>query len=167
MSTYFAAIHDFRGYVAVTAYNTCNDYVRGKYPSWYRLRNKLRYPLTHHPDFGLWEEADGEKICGLSEWNEQERPPNNGWINEARMDTEWYIKRGQTDDVIELLRAAFSSAKAPVRMEGLVSLVAEILNITDGPHVNHVQLEYMKPSDLPTYFVDPVDVEGRLAKTRG
>src|SRR5437867_1806544 len=152
-------INDYRGYVAVTAFNVCNAYVRVKYPNRYQLKNKLRYHLTHQADFALWDGKDGKSLCGFSQWTGQPRPPNCGWINEARMDTDWYINQGQPEEMTELLRAAFTSAKAPILMDDLVSLVADMLKITDGPDGNEVQLEYLKPSELPAYFIDPVDKE--------
>ena len=154
-------ISDFRSYVAATAYNVCHTYVRGKYPNRTRLKNKLRYILTHHLDFGLWQGTDGKLICGLSQWMEQHRRASSAWINEARTDRERFIEGKPAGDVIELLRAAFTSAKAPVLMEDLVSFVAEILRITDEPPGNDVQLEYLRPSNLAADYIDPVDAEGK------
>ena len=57
---------------------------------------------------------------------------------------------------IELLRAAFTTARAPIRIEDLVSLVGEILRIADHPDGNEVQLEYLKPAQLPAGYIDPV-----------
>ena len=80
------------------------------------------------------------------------------------MDTDWYINRGQPEEMTELLRSAFTSAKAPILMDDLVSLVADMLKITDGPDGNEVQLEYLKPSELPAYFIDPVDKAVKVVK---
>jgi len=149
-------IKDFRSYVAVTTYNTCTDYVRVKYPNWYGLKKKLRYALAHDPDFAIWEGTGRQRICGLAQWRGQERLVNCGWINEARMNTDWCIQRGPADDVIDLLRAVFTSAKAPILLEDLVSLVAGILRIAVCPDGNEVQLEYLKPAQLPAGYIDPV-----------
>ncbi|PYS68265.1 MAG: hypothetical protein DMF69_20750, partial [Acidobacteria bacterium] len=48
-------IRDFRGYVAVTSYRACYEYLRRKYPQRYSLKNKLRYFLRHKDGFALWE----------------------------------------------------------------------------------------------------------------
>jgi hypothetical protein len=154
-------ISDFRSYVAATAYNVCHTYVRGKYPNRTRLKNKLRYILTHHSDFGLWQGTDGKLICGLWQWMEQHRRASSAWINEARTDRDRFVKETPAGDVIELLRADFTSAGAPILMEDLVSFAAEILKITDEPPGTNVQLEHMRPSDLATDHVDPVDAEGK------
>jgi hypothetical protein len=154
-------ISDFRGYVAATAYNVCHTYVRGKYPNRTRLKNKLRYILTHHPDFGLWQGSDGKLICGLSQWMAQHRRASSAWITQARMDPEKFVQGIPGNDVIELIRAAFMSAGAPIHLEDLVNFTAEILKITDEPPGNDVQLEYLRPSNLAADFIDPVDAEGK------
>ena len=48
------AVTDFRGYIAATAYNVCNIYLRQKYPRRSRLKNRLRYFLSHDVTFALW-----------------------------------------------------------------------------------------------------------------
>jgi len=112
--------------------------------------------LAHDPDFAIWEGTGRQRICGLAQWRGQERLVNCGWINEARMNTDWCIQRGPADDVIDLLRAVFTSAKAPILLEDLVSLVAGILRIAVCPDGNEVQLEYVKPAQLPAGYIDPV-----------
>jgi hypothetical protein len=64
-------INNFRGYVAVLAYNACNEHLRQKYPQRYSLRNKLRYLLTHNRAFALWEARDNELLCGLARWSKK------------------------------------------------------------------------------------------------
>src|SRR5881396_3546314 len=48
-------INDFMGYVAGTAYNVCNAYVRLKYLNWHNLRKRIRNTLTRHAEFALWD----------------------------------------------------------------------------------------------------------------
>src|SRR5262249_44623219 len=49
------SIDNFQQYVARIATNGCNDLLRAKSPARARLKNKLRYLLSHHPDFAIWE----------------------------------------------------------------------------------------------------------------
>jgi DNA-directed RNA polymerase specialized sigma24 family protein len=60
-------IANLAGYVAVVAYHACDHYVRRKRPARFRLKNRLRYALTHAPALALWEE-EGEWHAGLAEW---------------------------------------------------------------------------------------------------
>ena len=67
MSKIVQALHDLRGpatktdiqnlkqYVARIATNACNDVLRTKSPARARLKNNLRFLLTHHRDFAVWK----------------------------------------------------------------------------------------------------------------
>src|SRR3982751_1673468 len=57
------AIINFRSYVAVTTHNACHEFLRQKYPERWRLKNRLRYLLTHQDGFNLWENERGEWLC--------------------------------------------------------------------------------------------------------
>src|SRR6266436_6214405 len=57
-------IRDFRGYVAVTSYRACYEYLRRKHPLRFSLKNKLRYFLKHQEGFALNQTDDGEWIGG-------------------------------------------------------------------------------------------------------
>src|SRR4030095_14231390 len=48
------AFGSFENYVATAAYNACSNYLRRKYPERSRLRNRLRYILSHHEQLGMW-----------------------------------------------------------------------------------------------------------------
>jgi hypothetical protein len=155
-------IGDFRGYVAVAAHNACHTYLRGKYPNRTRLKNKLRYVLSHHAEFAVWESRSGEWICGFSSWKTQGVPPLNiGWINQARMDPGRYVEVGSPDDTIGLLRAVFRGAHAPIRVEDLVSLAADILNVKDRPAGTEFDGESQRVKNLAGKRVDPVDEAGQ------
>jgi RNA polymerase sigma factor (sigma-70 family) len=65
-------IANLAGYVAVMAYHACDHYVRRKRPARWRLKNRLRYALTHKVALALWEE-EGEWQAGLAQW--REKPP--------------------------------------------------------------------------------------------
>jgi DNA-directed RNA polymerase specialized sigma24 family protein len=60
------ALRSFSGYVAVTAYNACNDYFRAKKPAFHSLAMRIRYLATHSTKFALWESRDGQDVCGLA-----------------------------------------------------------------------------------------------------
>ncbi len=61
-------IKDVKSYAAVVAYHTCAQYLRNRYPAHMRLKNKIRYFLTHEPGFAAWETEEGEVRCGYSGW---------------------------------------------------------------------------------------------------
>ncbi|HKQ51793.1 MAG TPA: hypothetical protein VJT74_05455 [Pyrinomonadaceae bacterium] len=65
------AIGNFRSYVAVTTHHACHEVLRRKYPQRWRLKNRLRYLLTHHEAFALWGDENEDWLCGFSAWRER------------------------------------------------------------------------------------------------
>ncbi len=61
-------IEDFDAYVAVTTYNACDRHLSRKYPNRRRLKNGLRYLLTHRAGFALWQNADGDYVGVFHRW---------------------------------------------------------------------------------------------------
>ena len=62
------AIASFNGYVATLTHNALHDFLRARYPERTRLKNKLRYVLTHDPRLALWSGED-DLVCGLAAWS--------------------------------------------------------------------------------------------------
>ncbi len=57
-------IRNLRSYAAVVTYHACAQYFRERYPEHTRLKNKIRYFLSHEPGFAVWETPDGVAFCG-------------------------------------------------------------------------------------------------------
>lgn len=122
-------IRNFRGYVAVTAYRTCYEYLRRKYPQRHTLKNKLRYLLTHQPGFALWETEEGVWMAGLSGWSR--RTPRV----ETRAFAHSPATHGASDgaNLKELLTSVFQRAGRAIELDELVGIVAEACKIKDQP----------------------------------
>jgi len=123
------AIRNFRGYVAVTAYRACYEYLRRKYPQRHNLKNKLRYLLTHQPGFALWETEEGEWMAGLSVWSG--RAPRE----DTRAFAHKPAARAAADgaSLKELLTSVFQRAGRAIELDELVGIVAEACKIKDQP----------------------------------
>jgi len=124
------AVNSFRGYVAVTAYHACDEYLRKKYPRRNSLKNQLRYVITHSVGFAVWEGDEGDLLCGLTAWKDQ----SSGAVNRSRMHetldkfSRSYKTKSSPRD---LLAAIFDRAGGPLLLDDLVSLVAELWQIRD------------------------------------
>ncbi len=70
-----AAPLDLVAYVAVTAHNACHAFLRRRHPERARLRNRLRYLLTHHSELAVWPGAGRDAVCGLRGWAGQAPSP--------------------------------------------------------------------------------------------
>ncbi|MBC7910231.1 MAG: sigma-70 family RNA polymerase sigma factor, partial [Pyrinomonadaceae bacterium] len=144
-------IGNFNSYVAVTTYNACDRYVSRKYPQRRRLKNGLRYLLTHREGFALWQDAGHTWLGGLSSWRPTGRAGET-FGNDAISDAESGAHRLQLlrDDPqalasdgaaqaswsdqkrpYELLSAIFAWAGAPVELDLLTSICAEWWDVSD------------------------------------
>lgn len=135
-----AGIADFRSYVAGTAYNACNLYLRQKFPRRSRLKNRLRYLLSHHAGFALWPTEDSGMICGWVQWQGQTSYTSTGVLEKIRQDTgEWVREVNLTSvgcargELTNLLQAVFQWCGSPVKLDDLVNVVAEICREKDLP----------------------------------
>src|SRR5262245_2144378 len=126
------AINNFRGYVAVMAYHACDEFLRQKYPRRYSLKNQLRYLLTHRDGLKLWESADGTLLggyagCDSSLLRHKSARPGpevlTGFaaLNHAEL------------SLPDLVSAIFNDCDAPLELDELVSLVADLRDIKDEP----------------------------------
>ncbi|HEX5885961.1 MAG TPA: hypothetical protein VFY67_15565 [Pyrinomonadaceae bacterium] len=134
------AIADFRGYIAATAYNACNLYLRQKYPRRSRLKNRLRYLLSHDAAFALWTDETFGLIGGFAQWRDKATPTSQRTLEKIRQDpVEWMqtvelpsvgVNRAQ---LASLLRALFQSCGCPIKLDDLVNIVADICREKDQP----------------------------------
>ncbi|MFP5262217.1 MAG: hypothetical protein ACLGJB_09970 [Blastocatellia bacterium] len=65
------SLGSFEGYVAA-AHNACSSYLRRKYPERARLRDRLRYILSHHEQLAIWQLERREWVCGFVSWRDQQ-----------------------------------------------------------------------------------------------
>lgn len=118
-------IRNFRGYVAVTAYHACHEYLRRKYPQRHILKNKLRYLLTHQPDFALWKTEEGEWMAGLAGWARcAPREETRAFAHEP-------VPHAAAASLKELLPSVFQRAGRAIELDELVGIVAEAYKIKD------------------------------------
>ena len=134
------AIADFRGYIAATAYNACNLYLRQKYPRRSRLKNRLRYLLSHDTAFALWTNEASGLICGFAQWREKAARTPQRLFEKIRQDpVEWtqsvdlQIVSTNRAQLSSLLHALFQSCGSPIKLDELVNIVADICREKDQP----------------------------------
>ena len=133
-------VTDFRAYIAATAYNACNLYLRQKYPRRSRLKNRLRYLLSHDATFALWTNEASGLICGLAQWRGKEAALPQRTFEKIRQDpVEWIQTAGLTSvgidraQLFDLSKALFQSCGSPVQLDELVNIVADICHEKDQP----------------------------------
>ncbi len=146
-----STIQNLNSYVTSITINAYRQFLRGKYPLRRQLKSKLRYLLTHHPNFSLWEDESGW-VCGLKQSIKTSKPLDLVKINTLVSDV---IKKGnlsESSQTIDLVRTIFEFSVSPLHFHDLVSLVAEIQGIKDQPEMlefgdNRLELEEISNSD--------------------
>jgi hypothetical protein len=121
-------IADLDAYVAVTTFNACHACLRRRFPEMTRLRNRLRYVLTHDAALALWPGPARTPLCGLSSW--RERSPGS---REALIQLRGRFSATSEREFPRLVRGLLREVGAPCRFDELADLVAEILGVTDTP----------------------------------
>lgn len=113
-------IRDLEDYVATLTYNAIHDHFRRRYPERTRLRNRLRYTLTHDARFALWPAANG-LAAGLATWKE------SGDVLSAPVRAV-IARQSVPDALLDLFRAA----GRPMLLDAIVETVADLWGITDA-----------------------------------
>lgn len=128
-------IKDFRGYVAVVTYNVCHHHLRQKYPARWRLKNRLRYLLTHRPGFALWEDSGGDWLCGFEALTGRGTEASMTRLRQLADDPGRFRAEATRVEVADLLDSLFRYADGPVRFDDLLGLVARLQGVSDhgGP----------------------------------
>jgi DNA-directed RNA polymerase specialized sigma24 family protein len=124
-------IVNLRGYVATVTRNTCDEYLRQRYPLRRSLRDKVRRHLLSHNELALWEDTEHNWLAGLSGL-EHKLKAEPGELQE-RLKTQWQSVDVQRLDLHELLTTLFRVARGPVDLDALTELIAELWGIEDHP----------------------------------
>jgi DNA-directed RNA polymerase specialized sigma24 family protein len=126
------AIANFRSYVAGVAYNACYRHLRRKYPRRHSLKTRLRYLLTHHAGFALWESDEHTHLCGLAAWRGRSAQTYAAAFDLAARARERLAGAdAQRAQLAELLPAFFEAAGGPVELDELVNAVAEVQGVSE------------------------------------
>jgi DNA-directed RNA polymerase specialized sigma24 family protein len=134
-------VNNFRSYVAAITYSAWHEHLRQKYPQRHMLKNKLRYLLTHRPNFAIWEGENKDWLCGLAGWTNQKKGLAGGRrILELRGGGQASERAGLSSndlrrlDLASLLSAIFRFSGSCVELDDLVNLVADWTDVADHGH---------------------------------
>jgi DNA-directed RNA polymerase specialized sigma24 family protein len=147
-------IADLAGYVAATAHNACHAFLRRRTPERVRLRNKVRYLLTHDPRLGLWQGSAEEWLCGLAAWRGRgAAAAATEALHEARGRL---AARGAS--FVDLVRTLLREAGGPCRLDELVGALAGVLGVSDAPlNVTDASVELADAERLADPRPDPAE----------
>ncbi len=164
------SVHNLNSFVISVTINAYRQYLRAKYPLRQQLKNKLRYLLTHHESFALWEDGQNKWICGFKKWsnrNAQIKPPDAETIRAGIAETVHGKNLTAAARTIDLLICIFEFARTPIYFNELVSIVAEIQGVKDKKEMSEDEFaqperEKIMTSDDKT--VAAIEQQERLQK---
>lgn len=154
-------ISDLHGYAAVIAHNAYHHYLRKKHPQRSRLRNRIRYLLTHRRKFFM-APADraSQTLCGFAGWRHETKTLAPSGELRKLQDNPALLSdlAGPTGDLHQaslddLLTAIFEYLNAPVLFDSLVDIVARFQGIKDQPAVT--ETDHERPMSLIESMADP------------
>ena len=113
--------------------------LRTKSPARARLKNNLRFLLTHHRDFAVWK-IEGETVCGFSVWRDANKAlafeRNFVDIEEKLPNFRSNRLRGgnlKNVPLTKLVTELFLWIESPIELDALVNAVATLLDLKDHP----------------------------------
>jgi DNA-directed RNA polymerase specialized sigma24 family protein len=133
------AIARFDDFVATLAFNVANDLLRERFPARTRLKNRIRYVLTHSPRVSSWKSPRGI-TAGFSEWCDSDPITLDETIELP------------LDDIEAALMALFESSGAALLLDDVVNAFAASWGV--------VELEVVP---FEAAVAPPLDVRDNLA----
>jgi DNA-directed RNA polymerase specialized sigma24 family protein len=151
-------IDNLADYTATVAYNAFAHYLRRRHPARSRLKNRLRYVLTHDRRLALWPSAEG-LVCGLAGAARAAASPQSSATLE-RIVTEpdrwlrWTRGASAEADPALLVHPVLQALGEPVDFDRLVGAIAtlspEVADSAraDSAHLDAVADETLVPADV-------------------
>jgi RNA polymerase sigma factor (sigma-70 family) len=124
------------GYVAVVAYNAWHRFLRARFPVRARLKNRLRYIASHHPQLALWNAA-ATATCGLRKWQGRTAAPaaserlRSTVSRPDVLEREVLMRTGHDRNEACVAAEVIRFAGGPIALDELVDAVGAALGIAD------------------------------------
>lgn len=142
-----AAITAFDGFVARMTYNSLNDFFRTRFPERTRLKNRIRYLLTHDGRLTTWR-IDRGMAAGLAKWRKSETLLRSVDLPRHRITPTMLDRDAPADALVDVLHAF----GAPLLVDDLVTMVGELWGVAD-----HDDVELTDPIDEGSSVADDLE----------
>jgi RNA polymerase sigma factor (sigma-70 family) len=131
-------IDGFANYAAAAAHHACDHAVRRKHPARWRLRNRLRYVLTHDRELATWQGADGAWLCGRMEWTHRRA--------DGALPREDQVSGTMRASARHLLIGLFHLSNGPLELASVVDLAASVWQIPQVEMDDSSSIELVRDS---------------------
>jgi DNA-directed RNA polymerase specialized sigma24 family protein len=131
-------VDNVAGYASTAAVHACYGLLRQRFPNRTRLRNRMRYVVTHHPTLALFEDPPGVWRCRIQKIRSA---PAVGAIQQL-LDSPRAFAAAQglsdTTPLPFLLEGLLAACEGPVEFDRLVDALVVILGVTDAAESNQI-----------------------------
>lgn len=152
---------DFYSYTAAIAHQACSLHRRRQFPRRARLKDQLRYILTHQKGLALWEAAHKVWLSGFVAWREQRKKAVTTRLvldlQEDAEKLELQPARLAHMPLSELLAAIFEHLRGPIEFTALVNLVAVLLGIKDASSCESMPDEHSTASSQSDNLAEHIE----------
>jgi len=141
------AIRKYDDYVARLAFNAVNDFRRRRYPERNRLKRKLRFILTSHPAFAVWDSPLGP-VAGVAAWRDRTDVLP---LHAVRLDPmpESMLDPQRVDEALQTL---FKRTGRPLHFEAVTDILATAWGVHESrPLPDHFAVADPSPSQDVEY----------------
>jgi len=121
-----APITNFREFTARLAYNGVYEVLRRRFPQRTRVKNRLRYVLTHDDRFATWLVSD-ESVAGLRSWKNRFDVVANATLPMGDAEPAM-LAEDHTGDAIEAVLKRFAQ---PLLLNDLTDILARLWGASD------------------------------------
>ncbi len=145
-------IENFHAYCATASERACYAFLRRQFPERTRLRNRLRYAVTHHSAIALEEDSQGIWKCRSITTRVAPRAGSaQGLVDSPQR---YALDHGIDRDASlpDLVSGLLATCDEAVEFDRLVEVVAALLGVSDAPHSTH-PLERIVDPALPVSAV--------------
>ncbi len=132
-------VDNVAGYATTATVHACYGLLRQRFPNRTRLRNRMRYVVTHHPTMTLVEDSPGLWRCRI---NKARPAPPVGSIQQL-LDAPRAFAAARnlsgTTPLPSLLGGLLAACEGPVEFDRLVDAVAVILGVSDSAESSPIE----------------------------
>jgi DNA-directed RNA polymerase specialized sigma24 family protein len=130
-------VENFRAYATTAAKRACYSFLRSQFPERTRLRNRVRYAVTHHPDMSLEEDVTGTWRCRSTVTRIAPRTGSTQALIDGPQRHALEHSLDLRASLQALVRSILQTCDQPVEFDRLVDAIAVMLGLPDQPAVSH------------------------------
>jgi len=126
-------IENISAYAVTTSERTCYAFLRREFPERTRLRNRLRYALTHHPKTALEEDGQGVWRCRFTGVRRVGPPGSTQSLLEGPRTHATTHNIDLSASLPTMVEHLLATCDQPVEFDRFVDAMALLLGVSDTP----------------------------------